>query len=167
MTFSSLRTFSFNLEFFLLEVLSCSTARTAAIFILSDCLTVCSPLQHRWMATGPWLVILYRNFDSSVVWTDLECAEERLRHAPATGGPPRPQRRAPVLGQSEGKPAGHPGTSTTLALWTLAGEHFMSNILQTINPNSQNYYFFYTMDSWYFLSFFFQVQSICLFFVLK
>lgn len=95
-------------------VLLCSIAHTVAVFILTDPLPVC-PLQPSWMASGPWLVILYRNFDSSLVWTDLGCAEERLGHVLATGRPPRPQRRAPVLGHSEGKPAGHPGTSMTLA----------------------------------------------------
>lgn len=65
------------------------------------------------MASGLWFVILDRNSDSSMVWADLECAEERLWYGTATGRPPRPQCGAAVLGQSEEEPAGHPVTSMT------------------------------------------------------
>lgn len=101
------------------SVLSSSQAYVS-IFTQTECFSLCLPQPH-WLATRPWLVILYRNSDSSVVWTDMECPEERLWYGAASGRPPRPQHGASVLDHSEGKPAGHPITSMTFALWKLAG----------------------------------------------
>lgn len=55
-----------------------------AFFTHTDCPTLCIPQPH-WLATGPWLVILYRNSNSSVVWTDMERPEERLWYGAAPG----------------------------------------------------------------------------------
>lgn len=56
----------------------------------------------------------------------MERPEERLWYGAAPGRPPRPQRGAPVLDHSEGKPAGHPITSMTLVLWKFSGPGVLS-----------------------------------------
>lgn len=59
----------------------------------------------------------------------MECLEERLWYGAAPGRPPRPHRGAPVLDHSEGKPAGHPVSSMTIALWKLAEVQSIENVI--------------------------------------
>lgn len=94
---------------------------------------LCLPQPH-WLAIGPWLVILHRNSDSSVVWTDMDRPEERLWYAAAPRRPPRPQRGAPVLDHSKGKPARHPVTSMTLFLWKWVGGQSVQLVICSYGP---------------------------------
>lgn len=92
------------------------------VWMCTDCPSVL--YQPDWLALRQWVVVLHRNSDHSVVWTDMECAEKRFWDDATRGRPPSPQCGAPVLVHPAREPSGHPVSSKSF--W-----HFTHSILKS------------------------------------